>query len=214
MIQEELFLKNLKSLVFLANRQGKVVSEEQIKEVFEETILDIDKMNAIKEYLKANKIGVGEKLVEEAKEETLDEVSGIQEGDLVTRLMPMVVEIANLYTGQGVYVEDLIGEGNLALIVSKDVLEYCDDYNEASEMASKIIMSAMEECIMANFDAAEVDRFIVEKVNEIATKVDELYEVYQRKITIEEVVKELDYTKEEIDEWIFVSGCKIERLEC
>ena len=36
---------------------------------------------------------------------------------LIEIYIPKVVEVAKLYAGQGVFVEDLIGEGNLAVTI-------------------------------------------------------------------------------------------------
>ena len=51
------------------------------------------------------------------------------QGRLIQVYLPKVVEIAKLYAGQGVFVEDLIGEGNVALSMGVTMLG-CLEKNE------------------------------------------------------------------------------------
>ena len=58
--------------------------------------------------------------------------------------LPDVAEIAKLYAGQGAYIEDLIGEGNVALTLVVGMLGCLETPEEADGFIGKFIMDAME----------------------------------------------------------------------
>ena len=49
---------------------------------------------------------------------------------LIHLYLPKVVDIARLYAGQGVFLEDLIGEGNVAL---HSAVEYLNELKQAEK---------------------------------------------------------------------------------
>ena len=127
--------------------------------------------------------------------------------------MPQVVDIAKLYSGQGVLLEDLIGEGNVALATGVEMLGCLEDPEEVDGMLGKMIMDAMEDYIAENTEAKKADMQVVDKVNNISDQAKELAESMQRKITVEELAAETGINEEEIREAIKFSGNKIEYFE-
>ncbi|MCR5733211.1 MAG: hypothetical protein K6G22_01270 [Lachnospiraceae bacterium] len=124
-----------------------------------------------------------------------------------------VNDIARLYEGQGVFTEDLVGEGNIALLLAAKAVEICDSAEEVDELVTRMIMDAMEKCIM---DDIENDSFMDEvllRVNRLNDAARELSEDLERKITIEELAKELSMDVSEIRETIYLSGNNIEYIE-
>ena len=145
MNKEVLFAQTLEQVRKTAKEQGNCISEEQVKEAFAELDLSNEQLQMVFDYLLKHKIGIGqpmdpdEFLTEEEKDylqEYLDEVAALPtysdgeklafsiaamagETDAQQRLIELhladVAEIAKLYAGQGVLLEDLVGEGNLAL---------------------------------------------------------------------------------------------------
>jgi len=85
-----------------------------------------------------------------------------------------VVEIAKLYAGQGVFLEDLIGEGNVALAFGTGMLGSLEKPEEAQGMLAKMMMDAMEEYIAENASAEKADQKMVDKVNKVTEKAKEL----------------------------------------
>ena len=132
---------------------------------------------------------------------------------LITGLLTQVVDIARLYSGQGIALEDLIGEGNVALAVSMDVIEQEEDPKEAEEMVAGMIMRAMEELV--NEDSLSKDAFETwaERANTVLDKARELSEDRMRRITVEELCSEAGFEKEFVREVIDVTGGKIEFLD-
>ena len=150
--QEVLFAKTLEAVRKTAKEQGNCISESQVKEAFEELFLSQEQLELVYDYLKKHKIGIGEPVdldeylsaeeidyLEEYKKElslletvsdgekeaiTLSAMAGERDAQqkLIGIYLPQVVDISKLYAGQGALLEDLIGEGNVALTVGVTML--------------------------------------------------------------------------------------------
>lgn len=243
MNQEVLFGKTLEQVKKTAKEQGNCISKEQVEEAFAPLGLNAEQMEMVYGYLHQHKIGIGEPvdleeyLADEEKDyldtylnelKELPEVSsGEREAitlsamagdtDAQSRLteiyLPEVVQIAKLYAGQGVYLEDLIGEGNVALAMGVTMLGALEHESEAQGMLGKMIMDAMEEYIAENAEEAKKDKRIADKVNKVADAARELSEELHRKVTIEEVMEESGLSRKAIEDAMRMSGGKIEDLE-
>ena len=240
--RELLFAKTLEEVRKKAKEQGNCISKEQVEDLFGPLVLSAEQLDMVYTYLHQRKIGIGEPmdpeeyLAEEEKDyldHYLEELKALPEmtdgereavtlsamaGDadaknMLTQLyLPEVVEIAKLYAGQGVYLEDLIGEGNLAVSVGVTMLGALEHASEAQGMLGKMIMDAMEECIMQNAEEVKKDKKILDKVNKVARAADELYEELRRKVSVEEVRQETGLSRRTIEDAVRMSGNKIESL--
>ena len=240
--RELLFAKTLEEVRKKAKEQGNCISKEQVEDLFGPLVLSAEQLDMVYTYLHQRKIGIGEPmdpeeyLAEEEKDyldHYLEELKALPEmtdgereavtlsamaGDadaknMLTQLyLPEVVEIAKLYAGQGVYLEDLIGEGNLAVSVGVTMLGALEHASEAQGMLGKMIMDAMEECIMQNAEEVKKDKKILDKVNKVARAADELYEELRRKVSVEEVMQETGLSRRAIEDAVRMSGDKIESL--
>ncbi|MCR5420312.1 MAG: hypothetical protein K6E98_04850 [Lachnospiraceae bacterium] len=124
-----------------------------------------------------------------------------------------VVDTARLYTGQGIAIEDLIGEGNIGVLTAVNMLEICETPREVDEFVMKMIMDSMESLIMDKYDKDEFDTTIAKRVNELNDKAKEMAEDLERLITVEELSKELDSDEDYIRETIRLSGDSIEYIK-
>jgi RNA polymerase primary sigma factor len=242
MDKEILFGKALEAAKAKAKEQNYSISEEQVKEIFEELSLSDEQMEMVYQYLRQHKIGIGEPpdpdeyLLDEDKDyleeylRELGELSELSQGEkeavtlsamagdgdaqrkLIEIYLPEVAEIAKLYAGQGVYLEDLIGEGNVAVTMGVTMLGAMEHASEVQGMLGKLIMDAMEEYIADNADEEKKDKKIVDKVNKVADAANELYEELHRKVTIEELVAETGMSRKAVEDAIRISGDKIEAL--
>ncbi len=243
MNQEILFAQTLEQVRKTAKEQGNCISKEQVEEAFAALNLDEEKLNMVLDYLKQHKVGIGEpvNLDDYLSEEEVDYLegylkqlkelpeaaSGEQEAitlsamagdtDAQNRLtqifLPRVVEIAKLYTGQGVLLEDLIGEGNVALTMGVTMLGALENAAEAQGMLGKMIMDAMEEFIAENADEIEKDRKLADKVNKVADKANELSQDLKRKVTVEELMNETGMSRKAITDAMRISADKIEAIQ-
>lgn len=126
--------------------------------------------------------------------------------------LPEVVEIAKLYSGQGVYLEDLIGEGNVAVVAGVTMLGCLEHPEEARGMLGKMIMDAMEEHISDSLEEAGSNKKIADNVNRVAEQAKELAQLLQRKVTVEELTLETELTEEQIKDAVRMSGNRIEHI--
>ena len=243
MDRENLFTTTLEQVKKTAGEQGNCISGEQVEEAFAPLALSEEQMSMVYEYLHQNKIGVGEPvdldeyLADEEKDyldtylQELKMLPELTEGEreavtlsamagdadaqnrLTEVFLPEVVEIAKLYAGQGVYLEDLIGEGNMALAIGVTMLGALEHASEAQGMLGRMIMDAMEEYIGLNAEETKKDKQIADKVNKVADAARELSEELHRKVTVEEVMTESGLSRKAIEDAVRMCGGKIEDLE-
>ena len=237
------FAKTLERVRKMAADQGGMISKEQVQQAFAELELSEEQLALVFDYLKKHKVGIGEPvnpddyLTEEEHDylkEYLEALSGIEQvsdgqreayilsamaGDrdaqnsLIQIFLPQVAEIAKLYTGQGVYLEDLIGQGNMAVSEGVTMLGCQENAADAEAMLVKMIMDSMEEMIQCDMEAFQSDQKLADKVNEIAQKAKELADEMRRKVTVTELAEETGIPEEEILDVYRMSGYAIEDID-
>ena len=242
-MNEKEFSKALTGLLDIAKAQNGMVEKDQIEAAFKEFGLDDNTMGLVLDYLKEKHVGIGAPIDAEeylSDEETnylsiyleeLEALPAVSEGEkeaitysamagdkdaqnrLVEVYLPDVVQIAKLYAGQGVMLEDLIGEGNVTLAMGVSMLGALEKASEAQGMLGKLIMDGMEDLIAESVEESKKDNKIADKVNKIAQKADELSEAYQKKVTVEELMEETGFSRKAITDAIRMSGYKIESIE-
>ena len=235
MNRELLFVKALEEVKKLARRQsssygsgnryGSYISREQLEEAFSELGLDEEQLALVADYLEKHKIGIdeppepgdvftGEEMnYLETYLEELKEIREASQARLVEIWLPEVVEIAKLYGGQGVGLEDLIGEGNVAVATGVTMLGCLEYPQEAEGMLGKMIMDAMEDHISDSLAASESNQRIADKVNLVAGQARELAELLKRKVTVRELAQETALSEDEIREAVRMSGNQMEDIE-
>ncbi|MCI2048217.1 MAG: hypothetical protein LKJ76_00675 [Lachnospiraceae bacterium] len=241
--KEQLFLQKLTEVIREAKQQGNMVTREELDEAFSGLSLEEGQMQQVRDYLQAEKIGIGqpvpaEELLTQEEHDYLAEytetVNAIGQPDpselealelsamagekdaqdrLAEVMLPKVVDIAKLYAGQGVFVEDLIGTGNEALVRGVKMLAPLENAGEAEGMLAKMIMNAMEDLVAGNLDESAKGEEAVRKVERVAQKAHELAETLGRKVTVDELAREGEVTKDEILDAVRFSGTAIEDLE-
>ena len=241
--QEILFAKTLEEVRKLAKDQGGFVEKEQVEEAFERLHFDEGQMALVYDYLNQHKIGIGSPVnlddyltgeemdyLEEYRKElaflptlsagekeacTLSAMAGDPDAQqmLIRVYLPEVMEIAKLYTGQGVYLEDLIGEGNVALTIGVTMLGALENAAEAEGALMKMVMDAMEESIGEQLEASRQDKKMEDKVNKVAKKAEELSGELKRKVTVEELAAETGMSRKYIEDALRLSGDGIEGIE-
>lgn len=243
MNKELLFANTLEQVRNLAKEQGNCVSEEQVKEAFAALELNNEQLQMVFDYLVKHKVGINEPvnvddyLTDEERnylQDYLDELAELPKvsdgekeaitisamaGDITAQnrlteiYLPDVVEIAKIYTGQGVLLEDLIGEGNVALAMGCTMLGCLEKPAEAQGMLVKMMMDAMEDYITENVSNEKADLKVVQKVNKVMEAAKELAEDFRRKVTVEELAAETKMSQNAIREAIKFSGNNIEYIE-
>ena len=131
---------------------------------------------------------------------------------LIRFYLKKVVEISKLYSGQGVFLEDLIGEGNVAVAMGVSMLGAMEHAVEAQGMLGKMVMDAMEDLIAETADLKQKDNKLADKINRVSEKADELARELGRKVTVEELVAEGQISRKAALDAIRISGNKIDNL--
>ncbi len=233
----------LRSLIPAARRNRGVIDRGQLEKALSELTLSKEQEKLVEDYLAANNIGVDvpleadEKLSEEENRyleeytrmvESMDvpdegELEAAQiramageasaQKQLAEWMLPRVIDLAKLYAGQGVYMEDLIGAGNEALVRGTKLLAPLEGPEEVEAALAERIMNAMEDLVAENLDAVSADASAAEMANKVLEKANELSESLRRKVSVEELAAEGEVTREEILDAIRISGNKIESLD-
>lgn len=241
--QEILFAKTLEHVKKQAKEQGNCIAKEQVEEAFSFLSLSEEQLALVYDYLNKHKIGIGEPvdlddyLSEEEKNyleeyvKELAELETVSSGEkeavilsamageaqaqqkLILIFLPQVVEIARLYAGQGIFLEDLVGEGNVALTIGVTMLGCLEHPDEADGMLAKMIMDAMENCIAEAMEESNKDKKVLNKVSRVAAQAKELARELQRKVTPAELAEEMGISEKSIREAMRMSGFAIEELE-
>ncbi len=243
MDKEKEFAALLADVTKLGREQKGIVSEDQVKEAFEALSLSDDQLTLVYDYLKKHGIGIGtpadpfEYLTEEEHnylkdyEESLKELPEVSENEkigitisaisgdksaqnrLIEIYLSSVPDIAKMYVDQGVYIEDLIGEGNLVLTSGVTMLGAIEKPEEAEAFLTKMIMDAMEELISDSLDEDARGQKAVKHVQKVADKAAELAKELRRSVTVEELAEESGMSVDEIIEAIRMTGNNIEDID-
>lgn len=242
-INENEFAEVLEELVYQARFQGGYISEKDINKGFESASLNDEQFKLVFDYLKSKGIGINEPLPEsdfltteqrnifEEYQKELSEVDIISESvkkayvmsamnndsshysELINYYLPKVVEIAKLYVGQGPLIEDLIGEGNLAVAEGIPMLGAMENPDEADGMIVKLIMDAMENLVSEDFEENDADNKLANKVNAIFDKAKELSEDLGRKVTVDELAENSSFSKKAILDAVKITSNNIEYID-
>lgn len=243
MNEQQDFIKRINELTELALDQENVIFDEQLFAIFPEVKDDEAKFSVIKEFLKEKHIGLNEKLAldeliskDEKKYldyylEELEELPILSPGEreaymlaamadnedaqavIMQDTLRNVVEIAKLYVGQGVLLEDLIGEGNLALVTAVTLLGSAENAKEAEGILAANIMDTMQDLIAEAMDASAKDEKMVAKVEKVSKCAKELAETLGRKVTVEELMAEYKMSREYIVNALKLTANMIDNIE-
>ena len=132
---------------------------------------------------------------------------------LIECYLPLVVDVAKLYTEQGVYLEDLIGEGNFALTRGVTMLDAVGEPEEVESFLYKLMLDAMEAAVESNLAEDAGEQKVLKLVQEVADKASELAEDLRRKVTVKELMDETGWDEDKIRSAIKFSGDNIEDLD-
>jgi RNA polymerase primary sigma factor len=241
--KEKEFAEILKYVTRTARENKNVISKEQVELAFSELDLDEKQLKMVYDYLKSHKIGVGEdapaedNFTEEEKNYLKDYIESLKglrhlsdsekeaaqmsaingdkeaQSQLIEHYLPLVVDVARMYSEQGVFIEDLIGEGNVALTRGVTMLDAVGEPSEVDGFIYNLMLDAMEKIIEENLTEDAGMQKVLELVNEVADKAKELAEDLRRKVTVKELMDETGWDEEKIRTAIKFSGDNIEDLD-
>ena len=240
MKQETAFANILEEIRHLAREQENRIDRIQVEEAFGRIGITGERLEPVYDYLRAKNIGIDQqaKIVLNSRDQDyladylgeLQKIEELREGEkralsmaamtgdeeakrrLLQSFLRQTTDIARIYSGQGVLLEDLIGEGNVALAAGIDLLGCLEDPNEVEGFLAGLVMEAMEKAIEQQELAKRADQMVAQRINRVSILADELSGHLRRKVTVEELAKETDLCEEEIWEAIRLSGNRIEQI--
>ena len=241
--KEKEFAQILKLVTRTARENRNVISRQEAIEAFSELELDDSQMAMVFDYLEKHKVGIDApaKIDDDLSEEEtnyLDEylkelkdlpvlsdgekravsmaaIAGDKEAQqkLISNYLPLVVDVARMYTEQGVYLEDLIGEGNVALTRGVTMLDIVGEPDEVESFLYKMMLDAMEAVIEDNLAEDAGQQKVLKLVQEVADKAKELSKDLRRKVTVAELMEETGWDEDKIRTAIKFSADNIEDLD-
>lgn len=240
--RQKLFLDRMQKVRKEAQENKNTVTEEELEEKFGDLGLTGEQMQQVRDFLKAGGIVTEnsapfEDVITQEEHNYLDDyrtmIDSIElpsegvldavklsamagEKDAQRRLteysLSKVLDIAKLYAGQGVYLEDLIGAGNEALAVGVTLLGPLESPDEVDGFLGKRIMDAMEDLVSENIDAKATEKMVEERVNLVADRARELATVLGRKVSVGELAAEYEMDQEDILEAMRLSANAIKDI--
>ena len=233
---QENFLLSLKEVMRIAGENRNVISSGELEQVFAGQGLTPQQMDAVRAYMADNGIGIDEQVsleqrISQEEHNYLEEYQALVESielpsdgvmdavrlsamagekgaqnDLITYSLRNVLDIARLYAGQGVLLEDLIGAGNEALTIGVTLLGPLEKPSEVDGFLAERVMNAMENLVSLAVDTKAAESRVEARVNLVADKAAELAEALGRPVTPSELAAEGELSEEEIRDILRLSG--------
>ncbi len=236
MDEKKLFIAQMDKLLKKGRENGNFVTKEDVDEYFRDITLDDEKKQLIYNFLYDSRIGLDEpfdtdEILDEEDADFLqmyiDELEGIEtlsdkekllllekfvsgedslKGKVIESYLKDVVETAKLYAGSGVCIEDLIGEGNVALSVIVESLDKALSSEELDSFIMDSIMSAMEELLYEDNNEATKSNTWAENANEVLDKAKELAQTLGRNVKIAELCEFGDFEEDFVKQVLEITG--------
>lgn len=132
---------------------------------------------------------------------------------LIEQYLSSVIDVAKLYSGQGVNMMDLIGEGNVALAIAFESLDAVENEDDVDPLVMRMVMNSMEELIDEEGNENKIEAKSLELVEKVRNVSKEMAEELLRKVTIEELHKESNLSINKIKEALRISDSLYDYIE-
>lgn len=172
---------------------GKALDPQEEKKP---VILEAEDEQCLKEYeemlrqLPSEKEGEREALLLQA----VTDVAGVQER-LAQLYLKEILQYARKLWRQGIYIGDLIQEGNMSLLLA--LAEEMPEEGKADWMEERLL-AGMESWVKEQTEQKYRDESMVEKVRKLEAAIRELSDDEEQKFSVEELAAYLDMDEEEI----------------
>ncbi len=195
-----------------AEREGFSTSDEEA--VLSEFALDETDVDFLNMYLE--ELAELEEISDSEKRAiTMSAMAGdsLSQEKLIKCYLKDIAELSRIYTGQGVLLEDLIGEGNTALVRAVRMLDSQESPDECEGFIIRLAMDSMEELVNETVSEDKKAGRIAEKANKVYDKAMELAESMERRVTVKEVAEYAGMSEKSVREAMRLSGGAIECIE-
>lgn len=236
MDEKKYFIDQMDKLIKYGRDNNNLVTSKDVREFFKEISLPEEKNQLIYNFLYDAKIGIDEPIdTEENLEEDdrdflemylnelneIDKVSDDERLVLLSRFLngekelqntiiesylPEVVETAKMYAGTGVTIEDLIGEGNVALAVMIQNIDTSLSPEDADDFITSSVMTAMEELTYEDNNESQKGTSWADDANSVLDKAKELAETLGRNVTVAELCEFADFEEGFVRDVLNITG--------
>ena len=171
--------------------------QEEQEEEKKPVILEAEDEQCLKEYeemlrqFPSEKEGEREALLLQA----VTDVAGVQER-LAQLYLKEILQYARKLWRQGIYIGDLIQEGNMSLLLA--LAEEMPEEGKADWMEQSVCLTGMESWVKEQTEQKYRDESMVEKVRKLEAAIRELSDDEEQKFSVEELAAYLDMDEEEI----------------
>lgn len=187
--------------------KGYVKINEEVSEEKEQIVYSEEEQNYLKDYFQELE------MIEDIKENEKERLFGqVIKGDeaakqrLIEVYLRKVVEIAQEMYHPGVFLGDMVQEGNIGLILAVEILSNVGSGQDIENIIVAEIRQSIRTLIKEQTDLKDRDQKMVEKVNELDEAITALTEELGRKVTLEELAVYTGMTEEEVNNLLKLAG--------
>lgn len=224
------FQKKLGELLAVAAGQDNKMTQQEVEAFFQEDNLTKEQMNLVSEFLMSQKVEVSgytgskEKNNDEEEKDTLSQ----QEKDYVTEYLidiekmpktteqevtlayylPKVVEEAVHFHIPGVFIGDVIQEGNVSLMMYLSEKEKAEEAEVLEQVRAGIRMM-----LESHTEEKRRDNKMVERVNDLDETIQSMKEEYGRKVSVDEVAERMGITEDAVEDILKLAGEEVKDEE-
>ena len=233
MQERYIFREMLSEIKELADQKGNVLTLDEVKDFFKNAHLTDEQLNMVCVYLIGEKIRVEGYEGPEKQEQTpdqaeLEEIKGLSEeeelkcfqlasaGDpaaksrLTEHYLKTVYDLSKTFAFGSVPRSDLIQEGNVALVLALEELEFSGKLEDYQNFLYEKIREAMEDALSEGQDLKDMGDKVAQKVNHLSEAVHNLEEDLEHKVSVDELSAYLDMPVEEIRDILRMAGDEID----
>ena len=223
------FQKKLGELLAVAAGQKNKMTQQEVEAFFQEDHLNEEQMNLVSEFLMSQKVEVSGYTgsLKSSAEEEKDTLSQ-QEKDYVAEYLidiekmpktteqevtlayylPKVVEEAVKFHIPGVFIGDVIQEGNVSLMMYLSEEKKADE----AEVLEKI-RAGIRMMLESHTEEKRRDNQMVERVNDLDETIKSMKEEYGRKVAVDEVAERMGITEDAVEDILKLAGEEVKDEE-
>lgn len=221
------FQEKLSGILRLAEEKQMHLNIEEIEKFFAEENLSSEQIDLVCDYLLSQKVAVSgyekkvgvirtageedrQKLTKEEQDylesylrEIGEMISHTAEESRMAFYMPLVTEEALRIPREGVFLGDVIQEGNVSLVSA--LARYAPG-EEVQEEILEEVRAGMRALLESQLEMKTRDRKMVERVSDLEATIKEMSDGLGRKVDVEEVAEKMGISEEEIEDILKLAG--------
>ena len=132
---------------------------------------------------------------------------------LIQDFMHTALDVTHMYAGQGILLQDLIGEGNLALVSFFKNVPAELTTADLEEKVTEELVRVYDDLIKAASDEEKEQAKIIKKTEQVAKAAKAMSEELGRKVTVDELHEKTKISKKQITDALKNTANKIEGLK-